>query len=453
MTTPESLAVLLTQQMWVRHFTGLRWIVVDEVHSFAGSKRGADLALCIERLEEIAASPPQRIGLSATCAPLAMAAQWLAGVGRFCTVARLDDSQPARLDVEPLASDDFGFMARLVDRLVPELEEHRTTLVFTNARGLAERVTWALRRRFPEWAGQIAIHHSSVAAARRRQVERRLKQGLLRVVVSSTSLELGMDIGTVDRVVLIHPPGSVVKLLQRLGRSGHGPRRIRSGLVLTANAGELLEAAVTCTSSHDGQLEPLAAPDHPLDVLCQHLLGMATARPWTTDEAFDLVCRASAYRNLPRQGFDECLEYLSGHGQDQRDWLPARLLWQDDRFQILDQRTARILRRNLGTILTDEPRPVRLSEGALVGHLDEHFADQLQPGDRFLLDGRCLECRQTEFDGLQVEEVPGRPMVPRWHSDGLPLAPDLAQRLFLLRVRAAETLRDGPDALVRLAAA
>jgi ATP-dependent Lhr-like helicase len=453
LTTPESLAVLLTQAKWVANFTSLQWIVVDEVHSFAGNKRGADLSLTLERLEDIAAAPPQRIGLSATCAPLGVAARWLVGNDRTCTIARVSDAAPAQLEVEPLeqALEVYpGFLGRLVERLVPELERNRTTLIFTNARGLAERLTWALRRRFPDWDDDIAIHHSSLAAARRRQVERRLKQGRLRVVVSSTSLELGIDIGSVDLVVLVHPPGSVVRLLQRLGRSGHGPGKIRRGLVLTANAGELLEAAVTCTSSQDAQVETLAVPDRPLDVLCQHLLGMATARPWHPDEAFALVRRAFAYWDLPREEFDECLAYLFGRDHHDREWLPPRLAWNDGHFQIVDRRTMRLVRCNLGTIVADEPREVRSLEGVLIGHIDEPFADHLQPGDRFLLDGRCLEFRSQGTSGLEVQEVPGRPMVPRWQSDGLPVSLDLAQRIYIMRQRACEALRDGIGALTRL---
>src|SRR5262249_25109724 len=142
----------------------------------------------------------------------------------------------------------IGFLRSLLDRLAPELTRNRTTLIFTNVRSLAERLTWALRRRFPQWDEQLAVHHGSLAPAGRRRVERALKQGRLRVVVSSTSLELGIDIGSVDGVVLVHPPGGVVRLLQRVGRAGHGPNRVKRGLVCTASAAELLETAVTGAS-------------------------------------------------------------------------------------------------------------------------------------------------------------------------------------------------------------
>src|SRR5262249_12023305 len=162
-------------------------------------------------------------GLSATCTPLAEAAHLLVGVGRPCAIASVAETAPLELTIEPLEESEGGFLARLLERLEPELASNRTTLIFTNWRSLAGRLAWALRRRHPTWADEVAVHHSALAAARRRLVEWRLKRGRLRVVISSTSLELGIDIGTVDAVVLVHPPGAVVRLLQRIGRAGHAP--------------------------------------------------------------------------------------------------------------------------------------------------------------------------------------------------------------------------------------
>ncbi len=462
LTTPESLAVMLTQR-WVGDvFGGLRWVVVDEVHALAAGKRGCDLALSLERLCGLLGADVQRIGLSATCAPLAEAARFLVGAGRSCAVARTVETGELTLRVEPLAEEDSSFLTALVTRLEPELRANRSTLVFTNTRALAERLSWRLRQRFPEWVDEIAVHHSSLAAARRRQVERALKQGRLRAAVTSTSLELGIDIGTVDSVVLVHPPGDVVRLLQRVGRSGHGPGLARRGLVLTASPAELIEAAVTGASGRSAQYEPLRVPACPLDVLCQQLVGMAARGSETADDAFGLVRRAYPYRDLPRAEFDACLDYLSGRrssplapsgrgaGGEGEQWLPPRLTWSGDRFRLVDERTARLLRRNLGTIVADEPRAVRLTDGASVGDLDEPFAERLQPGDRFLLDGRCLEYRRSEGNNILVEEVIGRPAVPRWGSGGAALSTELARRLYLLRGRAAEALRRGPDALAVL---
>jgi ATP-dependent Lhr-like helicase len=490
LTTPESLAVLLSQPSASEWLDEVRCVIVDEIHALAGNKRGADLSLSLERLEAIARAPIQRIGLSATCAPVAVAAGFLVGLGRSCAVAQAPEKGPLHLTVEPLDENGPGFLTGLVQRLARELAGNGTTLLFTNVRSLAERLTWALRRRFPDWAEKIAVHHSSLSRVRRRLVETRLKSGDLRAVVSSTSLELGIDIGSVDAVVLVHPPGGAVRLLQRVGRAGHGPARVRRGLLLTSSASELLEATVTAAASHSGQCEPLHIPSHPLDVLCQQLLGMATQQTWSADEAFHCVRRAYPYRDLVRDDFDRCLDYLSGRHANGENWLPARLRWYGDSFSVINERTARILRRNVGSIIGEEARSVTLMKPrgtgpeerrsggareqksgdvgeasscpsdplpirppascAAVGQVDESFADRLRPGDRFLLDGRCFELRRCEGPTLMVDEVVGRPLVPRWGAEGWPLSPELARRVYTLRIRAAEALREGSFALAEL---
>lgn len=460
LTTPESLAVLLSQPGLRPVFGGLRWVVVDEVHALAATKRGADLALSLERLAE-GGPGPQRIGLSATAAPLEETARYLVGTGRSCVIAQVPEGGVPRLRIAPLEQR-AGFLGPLVSRLTPELRSHRATLIFTNTRSLAERLAWALRRHLPDWDSLIAVHHSALAAARRREVEEGFKAGRLRVVVSSTSLELGIDIGSVELAVLVHPPVDVVRLLQRVGRAGHGPGRVRQGLVLTATPAELLEAAVTASSGRARQCELLQVPRHPLDVLCQQLVGMAAGGTRSADEAFALVRRAAPFRDLSRRDFDDCLAYLFGLDRETEPWLPARLQGDTTSFSIRDEATARLLRRNLGTILAEESVAVLLQPAGapvddieadpprLVGTVDEGFAERLQPGDRFLLDGRCLECRRRDAGAVLVDEVLGRPRIPRWAGEGLPLSPELARRLFVLRTQAVEALRDGPEALARL---
>jgi ATP-dependent Lhr-like helicase len=465
LTTPESLAVLLSQPIAQQLFARLRRVVVDEVHALAASKRGADLALSLERLAALGTGHLQRIGLSATATPLTEAARWLAG-GDACDIVSASAGPPLQLSLVHLDSSGH-FLATLVDQISPEVRSNRATLVFTNTRRLAEQLAWALRRNLPELAEQIAVHHSSLAADRRHAVEESFKDGRLRAVVSSTSLELGIDIGTVDLAVLVHPPGDVIRLLQRVGRAGHGPGRVHRGLVLTATDAELLEAVVTTVSGQARQCEPLRVPPHPLDVLCQHIAGMASTREWSADELFELVRRAAPYRDLPRRELDDCLAYLGcrSHAQEVggTDWLPPRLRGDSARFTIVDERTARLLLRNYGTILTEPVYDVlvatgdeRVEPGAederIVGQIDRLFAERLKPGDRFLLDGRCLQVRSVlvEDSTLYAEEVTGRAVVPRWGGDGWPLSTELAQRLYLLRVQAAEALRDGPDTLAQL---
>lgn len=445
LTTPESLALLLTHDTARDLFRELRSVVLDEVHALAPGKRGADLSLSLERLEELTEDGPlQRIGLSATAAPLHEVARYLVGTDRPCLLAHARDAAPLELVVQPL-SPGPSFLAELLDLLGPLLEENASTLLFANTRALAERIGWALRRRYPWWDDSIAVHHSSLSPLRRRRIEKKLKRGKLRAVVSSASLELGVDIGCVDQVVLVHPPGDVVRLLQRVGRAGHGPGRPRRGLVLTAGPAELLEAVVTTSAGLMGQCEPLHVCRAPLDVLCQQLLGMASTGPVDADAAFRLVQRAAPYRDLCREDFDACINYLLGCD----GWLPARLLQDSDGLHLCDERTLRILRQNLGTILAEQACEVVVEETEgerIIGEVDEVYAEQLNPGERLLLDGRCLEVTRLERGQhlrLMTIEVAGRPRLPRWVSDGWPLSSELARRLFVFRTRAAEALRDG----------
>jgi ATP-dependent Lhr-like helicase len=469
LTTPESLSVLLSHGWSSQLFANLAWVVVDEVHALAGNKRGADLSLSLERLTALSTVHVRRVGLSATAAPLPEAARFLAGAGRDCSVARGPRPADPELTLEPLP-EGGRFLSALVGRLASELPRHRAVLVFTNTRSLAERLSWSLRRKMPSWDALIAVHHSALSAARRREVEEGFKRGGLRAVVASTSLELGIDVGGVDLAVLIHPPGDVIRLLQRVGRAGHEPGALKRGLILTASAGELLEAAVTMASGLSGQCEPLRLCLAPLDVLCQQILGACCARSWPADDLYEVVRRAAPFADLTRADFDDCLAYLRGLDERGEGWLPPRLVEDGDCWRVTDARTARILRRNLGSILTEtavavvscggrppglpdeEGRPGGLppQEIIQIGEVDESFADRLQPGDRFLLDGRCLEFRARARGSAVVAEVPGRPQTVRWAGDAWPLSAELARRLFVLRTRAAEALREGPEALARL---
>jgi ATP-dependent Lhr-like helicase len=467
LTTPESLAQMLSNESAQELFRNLRWVILDEIHALVGNKRGADLAISLERLQDGLPRNLQRIGLSATCTPLSAVAEFLVGVDRPCIVASVIDRTEKQFVIEPLFDSleySPSWLATLLDRLAPEFTANRTTLLFTNTRNLAERLTWALRRRYPQRLEEIAVHHSAISAARRRAVERRLKQGRLWIAISSTSLELGIDIGTVDQVVFVHPPGGVVRLLQRVGRSSHHPLSppldkggeggVRRGLLLTASASELLEAAVTASSGRDGQIEAVKIVDRPLDVLCQQIVGMAMTGLWSPQAAFDLVRRAAPYRHLTWEDFQDCLDYLSGRQRDGTLWLPARLHWEGDCFTIADARTAKLLRRNLGTILTEDSCLIKLrtpteedeASTQSLGEVDQVYAEHLQSGDRFVLDGRCLELKKREASSLLVDEVFGRPQVPRWLGVGVPMSSELARRIFLFRIQAAEALRDSDEA-------
>jgi len=446
-TTPESLALMLAHPAAREALRGVRHVVVDEVHAVADTKRGADLAVSLERLADLADRDPQRIGLSATCSPLVEAARWLAGAGRSVAAANIPDPRPLELRVEYLPPEEIepaGFMRPLLRRLRPILENQATTLIFTNTRSVAERLVWKLREELPALASRTAVHHSAVAAARRREIEAALKAGELRVVVSSTSLELGIDIGSVEQVVLLHPPGGTARLLQRVGRSGHGPGRLRRGVLFAANPADLAEGVVTAESGACGQLEALKLPEAPLDVLCQQLVGLAAQESWTAARAFELVRRAYPFRTLKLEQFENCLAYLSGQ-------CPAaarmpRLRWRDGQFRILNRRTLRLYRTNVGVISSEEVRTVRLDDGPALGAVAETFADRLEPGDRFLLGGRCLELSNHGPRELTVLQASGLPLFTRWQGGFWRAPQELAERLWLFRRRWLDERRDVADA-------
>ena len=441
-TTPESLAVMLTQESFRRQLTTLRWVIVDEVHALAGDKRGSDMALSLERVEAIA-GPIQRIGLSATCEPITEVARFLAGGDRPCRIVTVPDLTTFELAIEPLPPM-RGYIRRVVEHVLPILARHRTTLLFANTRNVCERLGFALKQVL---ADKVATHHGSLSRDRRRQIETDLKDGKLTAVVCTATLELGIDIGSIDAVVFANLPSGVARLMQRLGRSGHRPGQPRRGIVVTSHPQEILEAAVTGRAGRFGALDPLAIPGKPLDILCQHLVGMGIATLADRDAAWAIVRRAYPYRDLSVAEFDDCLRYLAGRKADGSDWLPPRLAIQGAGFSVVSRSVGNLLRRNLGTIVAEEPRPVRL-EGAdrLIGELDEAFAERLNAGDRFLLDGRCLRLQKHGDRDLLVEESAGFPWVPRWGSKGPRLGETLARHLFETRRTAAMVLRDGPEA-------
>lgn len=441
-TTPESLALWLSHGSAAATLRSLRFVVVDEVHALAGNKRGADLAVSLERVARAARHDPQRIGLSATISPLAAAAAWLGG-GRDVTLIHLPGRRDWRLDIEHLPAAVPGrFLAELLPRLEARLADAATSIVFTNVRSLAERLAWLLRRRWPGRAEQIAVHHSALATQRRRELEQRLFRGELWAVVSSTSLEAGIDVGSVDQVIMIHPPGGATRLLQRLGRAHHRPGGRPRGVIFTTQTDELLEAVVTRAAGQDRCLEPLAPPRHPLDVLCQQLVGLAIGQRHTAAGAYHLVRGSHPYRDLSLADFAGCLDYLTG---GHRNWrTAARLRFIDHQLCPCDQRLARLYRQNAGTIQAEPTTTIHGGEGQPLGTVSSGFADGLKPGDRLLLGGRSLQVEARRGGELHVAEVAAVPRFTRWLDGGLwAMSLPLARRLWRFRVRLRDALIDG----------
>jgi ATP-dependent Lhr-like helicase len=466
-TTPESLALLLAQPSWAPLWRGVRQVVVDEIHALMPTKRGADLAVSLERLAAAAMGDPRRIGLSATCRPLERVGRFLAGMGReveLIDAGGPEDDGPLELAVESLLRADEGphrglTYRRLLRRLNGCLDAERTTVVFANTRAFAEKITHDLRLMRPGGDGTIAAHHSALDAARRREIERALRAGELRAVVTSTSLELGVDIGTADRAVLVGLPGSVARCLQRVGRSGRRRGAARRGLMLAATAAEVAGAAVTAEGARRGAIEPLRWVEAPLDVLAQQILGIACGGEGESEMAYALVRRATPFAGLSRRDFDDCLAYLAGElaapaGAMEAErpggiaWTAPRLWKSRGAFGLRSGRVRRWLWMNVGTIASEETARVEV-EGRPIGTLEAAYAERLQAGDRFVLDGRALEVAARRDGVIAARAAAGEVDLPRWTSDRQSLSAELAAALASFREEAATRLvADGPTELV-----
>ena len=466
-TTPESLSLLLSQEAWHGHWAGVSHVIVDEVHSLVPTKRGADLAVSLERLSALTQVDPCRIGLSATCDPTEPVARYLVGPSRECQVIKAPESSDSRglaLDVESLITEEEASRRtvtyrRLLRRLREQIVENRTTVVFANTRAFTEKLTHDLRRTLPAPMPEaIAAHHSALDAERRREVESALKSGALRAVVTSTSLELGVDIGTADLTVQVGLPGGVSRCLQRVGRSGHRVGAISRGVILAATPAELAGAVVTANESRQGRVEPLCMIDAPLDVLCQQLIGMACGGEWSVEEAFALIRRAGPMVRLTRSDFDHCLDFLAGElaapagaaeveSAPSLRWTAPRIWRRAGLFGLRSRRVARWFRSNVGTITSEESVRVQLLDGHEIGTLEGAYAERLKAGDSFVLDGRCLEFRRLDGLTLIAKPTQSEPNLPRWSSDRQALSPQLSDALALFREQASLRLAEGPSSL------
>lgn len=455
-TTPESLTLLASQPSQAPALARVRFVIVDELHSVAENKRGSLLAVALERIEELRRSrgdgPLVRIGLSATMAPLERVAAFLCGPGRACEIVAVTDPRPARVEVfSPIRSDPYPQAGHTGMRLIGELRDlirsRRTTLVFTNVRSGAESVGLRLKQVMPDLADQIEVHHASLDRSIRLEVEDRLKRGELRAVVCSSSLELGIDIGSIDTVVMVAVPKGVARALQRLGRSGHSPSEVSHGVLVATNINDLAECAVTARMMVSRQLEPVRIPEAPLDVLAQHVVGMAVSASFTLDEAFALVRRSYPFRGLSREDFDRVVRYLIGGGASleraYQDVFGKVRVREDGILALPNPRVAREFYQNVGTINSDLMVLVR-HRFRRVGQVEESFIKRLVPGDVFVLNGRCYRLVQTRLLEAMVAPVKhGKPTVPRWNANKISLASGLAREVVALRRGlAAELERD-----------
>jgi ATP-dependent Lhr-like helicase len=447
-TTPESLYLMLTSQAR-EILRSVRWVIVDEIHAMAATKRGAHLALSLERLEAITREPPQRIGLSATQRPLDEIARFLGGQNeegpRPVTIVDAGHRKPMEVEVV-VPIEDMGEIGRLADavpsgpaaagpervsiwpsihpRLLELIQSHRSTLIFANARRLAER----LAARLNELAGEelVRAHHGSIAREQRLEIEDRLKQGSLRALVATSSLELGIDMGAVDLVVQVESPGSVARGLQRIGRAGHRVGEPSRGKVFPKYRGDLLEAAVVVKRMREGLIEETRYPRNPLDVLAQQIVAMCAVDEWTVEDLAALVRRSATFAELSDELLAAVLDLLSGrYPSDDFAELRPRVVW-DRRRNVVRARegAGRLAVTSGGTIPDRGLFGVFLPDGTRVGELDEEMVYESRRGEVFLLGASAWRIEDITLDRVVVSPAPGEPgKMPFWKGDkpGRPL--------------------------------
>ena len=528
-TTPESLAIVLSSTKFSEHLKQLWWVVVDEVHALAENKRGVHLSLSLERLQHL--SSFTRIGLSATVAPLQTVAQYLVGfdhdpgvdtsqsgsasfISRPCKIINIQFVKEMDLKVVSPVSDLITASHEdrtnaLYEMLHDLIQKHKTTLIFTNTRAATERVVHNLKTFYPSsygghdaaaaekidtekldaekndaelldtenlvsenldtaplvaakiTAGPIAIersldligaHHGSLSKDHRLMIEQQLRDGKLRCVVCSTSLELGIDIGYIDLVILLGSPKSVARALQRIGRSGHKLHERSKGRIIVLDRDDLVECALILKEAVEKKIDRLHIPQNCLDVLAQQIFGILIADTWEETALFDLVRKSYCYHTLSRSEFDQIIAYLAGDYVSLRDRYIFAKIWKKDGKLGKRNRLARLLyMTNIGTIPDQTGVLVKIQD-LVIGKIDEGFLEQLNPGDTFVLGGSVYQFRFSRGNVAQVGAAEGRlPTVPRWVSEMLPLSFDLACSLQRFRKYMHERLSAGESAATIIA--
>jgi len=454
-TTPESLYILLTAARPRQMLQGVRTIIVDEIHAVADDKRGSHLALTLARLdrlvEQSGAPKPQRIGLSATVKPIEEVAAFLSD---DVDIINAGHSRKMELAVE-VTKDELGPVAsnemwgEIYDRAAELIRENRTTLVFVNTRRLAERVAHHLTERLGENA--VLPHHGSLSRALRLEAENRLKKGELRAVVATASLELGIDIGSVDLVIQMGSPRSIAVALQRIGRAGHWIGALPKGRLFATTRDELIECAALVRAMRQGELDRLEVPRNPLDILAQQMVASCAAEEFSEDELFDLVRRAWPYRTLERKDFDSVLEMLSEGIATARGRSGAYLHRDAVNHRVRPRRGARLTAITSGGAIpeTSQYLVVAEPEGATVGTLDEDFAIESMAGDVFLLGTTSWRIRRVEQGRVRVEDAHGAaPTVPFWNGEAPGRTFELSREVSRVRELIAKGTAD-PDWLQR----
>ena len=459
-TTPESLYILLTSERGRAMLTKARTVIVDEIHAVAGDKRGSHLALSLERLDRAAGRKLQRIGLSATQKPIESIARMLEGPGRSqadgkpnCTVVDVGHKREMDLSIwvpdremGPIASHEQW--DEVYDEIARQAKLHRTTLVFVNTRALAERIAHRLTAKLGE--GKVAAHHGSLSRQTRLSAEQRLKSGELPVVVATASLELGIDVGTVDLVCHIGAPRILAALLQRVGRAGHWLGAIPKGILFPMTRDELVQSVAALRAVKAGELDRIVMPEKPLDILAQQMTAEAAAEEIGEQELYDLARRAYPYRDLTRPEFNEVLTMLAEGVSTRRGRRSAWLHWDQVNGVVKGRRGARLTAITSGGAIPDtgDYDVVEEPGETFVGRINEDFAIESQAGDIFTLGNRSWRIRRVEANRVRVEDAQGSPpTIPFWLGEAPARSRELSTEVSHFRAEAAKRLGDPAKAV------
>src|SRR3954470_21103599 len=457
-TTPESLYLLLTAERSREMLRTVRTVIVDEIHAVVESRRGAHLALTLERLAHVARGPVQRIGLSATVKPIEQVGQWLIGSSaaetpRFPAIIDAGHRRALDLGLElpnsPLEAVMSGEVwEETYDRLSELIKAHRTTIVFVNTRRLAERVARHLGERLGEHA--VTAHHGSLSKETRLDAEERLKQGNLQALVATASLELGIDIGHVDLVCQLGTPRRISTFLQRVGRSGHTVHGTPRGRLFPLSRDELVECTAIIASVHRGELDRLILRDKPLDVLAQHIVAETAAEDWAEADLYQLFRSAYPYRQLERSDFDDVVRMLA-QGFATRRGRRAALIHHDAiNGRIRARRGARLLAITSGGAIPDNAdyRVVLEPENTFIGTVIEDFAVESLQGDIFQLGNTSWRILQVAQGTVRVEDARGQPpSIPFWLGESPARSNELSAAVAEIREGVEQRLGNRQDAV------
>lgn len=449
-TTPESFSLAITATKFKEKFTGVEYVILDEIHEVSSTKRGSLLSFNLERLENL--SPGfVRIGLSATQAPLDLIGTYLCGYNgerkRDFEIIEVNTNKYLDLSIITPVKD-LTLVSyevaneKMYDILVDLVNSHKTTLIFTNTRSSTEHVAMRLKARGIE---NIEAHHSSLGKQTRIEVENRLKDGELKCVITSTSLELGIDIGYIDMVIQIGSPKSVSRALQRIGRSGHGVRDLSLGRFIVFDLDDLMECAVMTKAAYDHEIDKVTVPENPLDVLSQGIISMSLEKTWGVDEAYNIITNSFSFHTLKYDDYIATINYLSGRIEG--NTLFSKIWYDEEEKKIGKKASTRMIYfMNVGTIPEEANYNVVNEKGRMIGQLSDKFVERLKNGDIFVLGAKTYMFLRVSKNNITVKTATGmKPTVPSWTGELLPRSYDLGILVGEFRKTLYERIKNGEE--------